>query len=101
MDHFTNIYQNEAEMYHKLISSEDVDGNLLVTIEELISLNGIRVIDLGSGTGRIPSLIFNQVAHVIGVDVNLGMLNVQKIQKADKNSNWDLVLGDLKNPISF
>jgi ubiquinone/menaquinone biosynthesis C-methylase UbiE len=98
MDHYTNIYQNEAEMYHKLITSEDVDGNLIGTIENLISLNGIRVIDLGSGTGRIPSLISTKVAQVIGVDLNLGMLNEHKIHVADKYCNWDLVQGDLRKP---
>ena len=44
-----------------MISSEDVDSNLAPAIERIAELDGKRVLDLGTGTGRI-ALPFS--AHV-------------------------------------
>jgi len=43
MDHFKHIYAHRAAAYHRLITPEDVDGNLLPALErarepKLISL---------------------------------------------------------------
>ena len=56
MDHFQRIYSHEADKYHQAIAVEDVDGNLLPAIERVISLRGKRILDLGTGTGRLPLL---------------------------------------------
>lgn len=53
MDHFKQIYSTRAAAYHKMIQAEDVDGNLLPAIARRVALAGKRVLDLGSGSGRL------------------------------------------------
>ena len=45
-----------------MITAEDVDGNLLATLSSLVSFQGKRVLDLGTGTGRIPLLLNGKTA---------------------------------------
>ena len=56
MDHYTEIYQKQTDKYHRMISFEDVENNLLKTIRALVPLNGKNILDLGSGTGRLSQL---------------------------------------------
>ena len=74
MDHFQAIYAARAVEYHRMIAAEDLDGQLLPAIERVASLRGKRVIDLGTGTGRLPLLIGGQAAQLIGLDLHRDML---------------------------
>ena len=96
LDHFQNIYAHHVDTYHRMIAAEDVTGNLLPAIETIASVGGKRVLDLGSGTGRLPLLLHHQAAKVIGLDFSLGMLREQQVQRQLVNGNWDLVQGDLR-----
>jgi len=95
MDHFQYIYANKADKYHQLIEYEDVDGNLLTAIESLVSLSGKKVLDLGTGTGRFPSLLHQKAKSVIGLDLNQGMLEEQTQKMKQVAGAWSLVRGDL------
>ena len=68
MDHFKNIYNNMAVEYHRMIEYEDVDGNLHNTIVQLLPSDVPSVLDIGSGTGRIPLLLSDTKLNVIGLD---------------------------------
>jgi ubiquinone/menaquinone biosynthesis C-methylase UbiE len=96
MDHYINIYKHHADRYHRMIEAEDVDGNLLPAIKRLGSISGKRVIDLGSGTGRLPLLLHDQTSQVIGVDLHSGMLIEQLKQIKRVGGNWGLVQGDIR-----
>jgi len=96
MDHYKNIYSHHADIYHRMIETEDVDGNLLPTIETIIPLTGKRLLDLGSGTGRIPLLVYSKVKQIIGLDLHRGMLVEQQQQRDQRNGNWGLIQGDLR-----
>ena len=54
MDRFQEIYAYHADLYHRMIAAEDVDGNLLPAIERVAPIAEKRILDLGSGTGRLP-----------------------------------------------
>ncbi len=71
-DHFIQIYQQQGTTYHEMISFEDVDGNLRPALESIVPLQSKTILDLGTGTGRIP-LLFPD-AEVIGLDLHRGML---------------------------
>jgi ubiquinone/menaquinone biosynthesis C-methylase UbiE len=80
LDHFVKIYKTQATAYHALIAAEDVDGNLLPALQAIAPLAGTRVLDLGSGTGRIPLLLKGLDCEVISVDLHHAMLIEQQHQ---------------------
>jgi ubiquinone/menaquinone biosynthesis C-methylase UbiE len=94
MDHFEKIYATKAKEYHQLITPEDVDGNLLPALQQIVSLENTTLLDLGSGTGRIPILVHKFVKRVIALDLNYPMLQEQKKQQQYIASSWPLVNGD-------
>jgi len=69
MEHFKQIFTRRAEEYHRMIIPEDTDGNLLPALLRVDPLSGKRVLDLGSGTGRIFFLIgsVNIQTHGTGI----------------------------------
>ncbi|MEJ2351476.1 MAG: class I SAM-dependent methyltransferase [Anaerolineales bacterium] len=96
MDHFKHIYRYQAHAYHRMISSEDVDSNLAPAIERIAELDGKRVLDLGTGTGRIPLLLHERVAQLVGLDLYRGMLQENMAQRRKVGGDWALVRGDMR-----
>lgn len=94
MDHFEKIYVTKAKDYHQMIVSEDMEGNILSALQDMLPLENAILLDLGSGTGRIPLLIHNLVRQVIALDLNYPMLQEQKNQKNIANGSWSLVHGN-------
>ena len=96
MDHFKNIYRNQAAAYHALIAAEDADGNLLRALQTITPLAGKRVLDLGSGSGRIPLLLKDLDCEMLAVDLHHAMLAEQAAQAAALHRNWPLLQADLR-----
>lgn len=94
MDHFQLIYASRAADYHAMIAAEDTDGNLFKTIEAITPLAGKRVLDLGTGTGRLPLLLAGRVAFCIGLDLHRAMLLENKRRKT---RDWGLVQADMRD----
>ncbi len=95
MDHFLQIYNSSAKQYHQLIEAEDVDNHIFETLTEITSFHGKHVLDLGSGTGRIPLLLQTQGAKIIALDLHLAMLKEHATQRNQVNGKWDLLQGDM------
>ena len=76
-DHFIEIYQHHGEDYQRLIAAEDVEGNLLRALEEIVDFADARVLDLGSGTGRIPQLLAGGYRRLLAADLYRDMLREQ------------------------
>ncbi len=96
MDHFKKIYAVNARDYHRMITAEDVDGNLLPALNALVPLDGRRILDLGSGTGRLPLLLNGRVKEMIALDLNFPMLLEQAIQRESIRGGWPLINGDMR-----
>lgn len=94
MDHFRNVYTNQAAAYHELIAAEDADGNLRKALESTASFAGARVLDLGSGSGRIPLLLRGLDSTIVASDLHYAMLVEQSEQRALVNGHWPLVQAD-------
>ncbi|MCB0034383.1 MAG: class I SAM-dependent methyltransferase [Anaerolineales bacterium] len=95
-DFFKDIYQNRADAYHQMIAAEDAEQQLLPAIEQIVSLQDKRVIDLGSGTGRFPVLLNGRpLASLTAVDLHEGMLREQMRQRTRLQGHWRLLQGDL------
>lgn len=95
MDHFKHIYKHQASAYHAMISAEDVESNLVPAVERITELDGKRVLDLGTGTGRIPLLLHGRVAQLVGLDFYRGMLRENLAQRRRVGGGWALVQGDI------
>jgi ubiquinone/menaquinone biosynthesis C-methylase UbiE len=94
MDHFQRIYNSRAADYHAMIMSEDADGHLLKAIEAVTPLAGKRILDLGTGTGRLPFLLAGRVTSFIGLDLHRAMLLENKRLKT---GDWRLVQADMRD----
>ena len=93
MDHFKNIYSNMACEYHRMIEYEDVDGNLYDYIDKLLTADVSRVLDIGSGTGRIPLLLSDPRFTVVGLDLYWEMLQENVRQRSLSAGSWLLSQG--------
>lgn len=96
MDHFKTIYARQAAEYHRMIAAEDVDGNLPAAIRSLAPLDGKRLLDLGSGTGRLALLFGPQAGELLALDLSLAMLRHNQAQRSAAGGRWSLVQGDMR-----
>ncbi|TVY10788.1 class I SAM-dependent methyltransferase [Paenibacillus cremeus] len=90
-DH-TRIYEHEAHTYQQLISKQP---SLAPIIEELCPYQGLDIIDLGAGTGRLTTVLAPEVRSIIALDASVAMLEVtaQRLQKAGL-SGWSTIAAD-------
>lgn len=75
VDH-KRVYQQEGNKYQRLIAREDFTGNLFSKIQEIVPQNGLDVVDLGSGTGRLASLLGPVSGTIFAFDKSSHMLSV-------------------------
>jgi ubiquinone/menaquinone biosynthesis C-methylase UbiE len=94
MDHYKKIYASRAEEYHLMVAVEDVDGNLPAKLREITSFEGKQVLDLGTGTGRIPLLFADEVSWIVGSDLSYHMLTEQALVRQKVGGVWPLVNAD-------
>jgi ubiquinone/menaquinone biosynthesis C-methylase UbiE len=94
MDHFQQIYTSQAWAYHRMIQAEDADGNLLKCLNEIAAPQGRRLLDLGTGTGRIPLLLAGLPSLIVGLDLHRAMLKVNCEERAAVRGDWHLAQGD-------
>ncbi len=96
MDHFRHIYSYCAADYHRLITPEDHEGNLLPALQRVASLAGKRILDLGTGTGRLPLLLRDLAGQIVGLDLHAAMLHEHQQRRDQAEGQWDLVRGDMR-----
>ena len=96
MDHFRHIYTARAIEYHRMIAAEDVDGELAAALRRAAPWAGKRVLDLGTGTGRLPLLMAGEAAQIVGLDLHWAMLREQQAQRARAGGGWPLVQADMR-----
>jgi ubiquinone/menaquinone biosynthesis C-methylase UbiE len=72
------VYEKHAIEYESLVSREDYQGNILKSIREIIALEGLDVLDLGSGTGRLACLLAPFVKTIAAFDLSPHMLGITR-----------------------
>ena len=75
MDHFQQIYANEADTYHRLVAAEDAHGELVAQLSR-VAAAATSIVDIGTGTGRIAIPLCQAGKDVHGVDAAAAMLEV-------------------------
>jgi ubiquinone/menaquinone biosynthesis C-methylase UbiE len=68
------VYQAHADQYERLILSEDYQGNIPKQIARIRNSEGLEIIELGAGTGRLTRDLVKQANHVFASDVSFHML---------------------------
>lgn len=89
------IYETEGDRYEALISREDYQGNIPRTIDEIINVDGLDILDLGAGTGRLTLLIAPRAKSIRAFDASAEMLRVCRERLiASGLSNWHVDVAD-------
>lgn len=89
------IYQSEGDRYEALVSREDYQGNIGKAIDEIVSVDGLDVFDLGAGTGRLTLLLAPRAKSIRAFDASAEMLRVCRDRLlASGLSNWQVDVAD-------
>jgi len=94
-DQQRKIYKTDGDRYEALISREDYQGNIVKALEEIVNPDGLDILDLGAGTGRLACLLAPRARSIQAFDVSDEMLRVcrQKLE-ASGLSNWQVDVAD-------
>jgi ubiquinone/menaquinone biosynthesis C-methylase UbiE len=83
------VYNHEALNYQRLIAREDYQNNLLPAIRAIVHPQGLDVVDLGSGTGRLACLLAPHARSIFAFDLSPHMLEMASLQlKSQGFNNW-------------
>jgi len=94
-DRQRKIYQTDGDRYEALISREDFQGNIPRAIDEIINVDGLDVLDIGAGTGRLTLLLAPRVKFIHAFDASEEMLRVCRERLiASGCSNWQVDVAD-------
>lgn len=89
------VYQKHAEQYERLVQREDYQGNILSAIESYCTLEGIEVVELGAGTGRLTRLLAPHVKSIRAFDGSAHMLEVASLSMQEMGlTNWRVEVAD-------
>jgi ubiquinone/menaquinone biosynthesis C-methylase UbiE len=89
------IYNQEADNYERLVNREDYQGNILKAIQKSIDPNGLDVVKMGAGTGRLTCLLAPFVRSITAFDSSAAMLEVAKDRLTAMGcSNWKTQVAD-------
>jgi len=75
-DHFARIYAERATDYQRLISREDHEGRILPALADVCPFDGVDVVELGAGTGRLTVPLAPRVRRLWAFDAAPAMLGV-------------------------
>jgi ubiquinone/menaquinone biosynthesis C-methylase UbiE len=88
------IYQNSSDLYENMVSRQP---DLSEHIKAIRSYQGLDVLDLGAGSGRLSSIIAPEAKSVICTDISGAMLELlgQKLNRSSSTlPNWSTVVAD-------
>lgn len=89
------VYQQHADQYERMVQREDYQGNILSAIESYCALDGIDVVELGAGTGRITRLLVPYVKSIKAFDASAHMLETaEKSLREMGFANWSTEVAD-------
>ncbi len=89
------IYQNDGDRYEALIAREDYQRNIEKALDEIVRVEGLDVLDLGAGTGRLAVMLAPRTKSMRAFDVSEEMLRVCR-QKFEAKGlfNWQVDVAD-------
>ena len=84
------VYESHAAEYEALVAREDYQGNILKAVREIAPPEGLDVLDLGAGTGRLAALLAPLARRVMAFDLSDHMLRTarDKLRRLRPRSAW-------------
>ena len=78
------IYNQHADQYELLVSREDYQRNIPQALNRIRPLDGLDVIELGAGTGRLTCMLAPVPKSIQAFDASQHMLDVaaSKLEKS-------------------
>ena len=93
-----DVYTKHVDRYDRLIQREDYQQNIFKAIQEITRLEGLDVVDIGAGTGRLTRILAPHVKTITAMDLSLAMIDVaQFVMQQSGAENWSLAVGDNAN----
>lgn len=95
MPDLREIYNKHADQYELLVSREDYQGNIFRALNEIRPFQGLDVVELGAGTGRLTCMLASLVKTIQAFDTSQHMLDVA-IAKLERSGlrNWRVEVAD-------
>jgi len=94
-DQQRKIYQSDGDRYEALISREDYQRNIMKALDEIINADGLDILDLGAGTGRLAVMLAPRAKSMQAFDMSEEMLRVCRQKLAASGlSNWKVDVAD-------
>jgi SAM-dependent methyltransferase len=75
MPEHEDVYRNEAERYHALVSFEDHNNNLSTAISQIIP-SSQSILETGAGTGRVTKLLAPLARDLVSFDLSVPMVTL-------------------------
>jgi ubiquinone/menaquinone biosynthesis C-methylase UbiE len=95
IDEAKYIYSQQAEQYERLICREDYLQNISRGLRRIASFDGLEVVELGAGTGRLTRLLAPATHSIHAFDISVPMLNVAADRlRAAGCLGWDMAIAD-------
>jgi SAM-dependent methyltransferase len=95
LDHFRRIYAAEADRYQEMVAAEDAGGELAAMVATLAG-TAERIVDVGTGTGRLAVPLVEAGSEVYGIDAAPAMLRVAARRLGAVAGSWWLSVGDAR-----
>jgi ubiquinone/menaquinone biosynthesis C-methylase UbiE len=94
-DQQRKIYQTDGDRYEALIAREDHQSNIMKALDEILNVDGLDVLDLGAGTGRLAVILAPRAKSIRAFDASEEMLRVCRSRfEATESSNLKVEVAD-------
>lgn len=92
MPNHDEIYRKEALRYDELIAAQP---SLLQAVREIREVEGLDIVDMGAGTGRLTTMLAPIAKSIIAIDASDAMLKVtrDRLHRSGRR-NWGVMTGD-------
>lgn len=89
------IYRSQAAQYDALVSREDYQRHILPALQQILPMDGLKVVESGAGTGRLTCLLAPVVQFIHAFDISPHMLEVASARLAGSGlKNWHTAVSD-------
>ena len=89
------VYDTHADQYERLIQREDWQNNIEKAIGKILSPDGLDIVDLGAGTGRLTRLLAPRARTIHAFDASAHMLaETEASLRGMGLSNWKVGVAD-------